>query len=59
VKAKETKLPPAPEIVTERPEGMEFAEYKLRRRISNLLVKRRLRDGFPSDINRTPNPLNN
>lgn len=40
------KLPPAPEVVTARPVDMPFAEYRLRRKVSNFLIRRRLRDGF-------------
>jgi hypothetical protein len=39
-------LPAVPQIITERPEGMPFDEYKLRRRASNMHIRKRIRNGF-------------
>lgn len=47
MKSKEIKLPPAPEIITKRPAGMPFDEYKRRRTTSNKLIRDRIRYGFP------------
>ena len=40
-----TALPPAPEIINERPEGMDFKEYKERLKEMNQKLRKR-RKGF-------------
>lgn len=39
-------LPPAPEIITARPEGMSDMEYKLARKESRRKITKRLKNGF-------------
>lgn len=41
-----TVLPPAPDIIVDRPEGMDYEEYRKLRKESNQKIKDRLKTGF-------------